>query len=115
MGPGDLVQVIRLVRGGSGERDVSSPHRFWDPSATDAFGMSFPASVDVHLRDGSVRSASADVPRGGAGNDQAGPEQVARERFAALTPRLWDDTKVDEIDRAIEEDADDLVTLLGPR
>lgn len=74
----DLPQLAREARG--------RPRRYWDPEATAAFVMTFPARVTVCTNSGESLVTEVDTPRGGAGNPVEGPEAVSREKAATWIP-----------------------------
>jgi len=115
LGWSDLVGLARASREGGGEavRTARRSTRWWRDDALAGFAMTFPARVEVRLRNGEVRRASADVPRGGAGNQSASPASVAREKLARSGPRLWGDAGTAAIDDAVEADDGKLHSLLG--
>jgi hypothetical protein len=103
----DLRRLPGLVRN---RRKSDGPDGYWNEAALDAFQMTFPSRVDVHLTDGTTRSNRVEIPRGGAGHPQRSPHAVAADKLTAWGPKLWSD--VDTIHKAISEDADDVHALL---
>jgi hypothetical protein len=85
----------------------------WDDAALRRFAMTFPARVRVVMKDGGVREAEVDVPRGGAGHLTAGPVAIAQEKLASHGPLLFGEEGTARIDAAIERDAEDLHALIG--
>jgi 2-methylcitrate dehydratase PrpD len=85
--------------------------RFWDPHALASFRMTFPARVCVRLKDGRHLDAEVATPRGAAGDAAEAPLSVAREKLFEYGRMVWND--IDEIDRHIATDADDIVSLLS--
>jgi hypothetical protein len=76
--------------------------------------MTFPARVRVHTRSGDVLASEASVPRGGAGHPTDGPDVVSRTKLATWGPRAWGDAGTAAIADGIDNDADDLWSLLAP-
>lgn len=119
--PGDGLAVLQALRTSDlpGARRaaraaaVSGADRLWSPAALERFSMTFPARVRVRLRDGRELSGEADVPRGGAGNGDATPELVSREKLAACGPLAWGGAGTESIAGGIDTDADDLWARLG--
>ncbi|MBV6507224.1 MAG: hypothetical protein JJLCMIEE_00265 [Acidimicrobiales bacterium] len=107
----DVLTLLRQRGDGLGRAMAGA--RFLSSEAIGGFQMTFPARVEVQLRDGSVRRAAASQPRGGAGNPICGPADVAREKFAGCAPLLWGAQGTRAIDRAISDDDPRLLTLLS--
>ena len=117
VGPGDALELLRLLRplGHGSPGGAQRSGRVWDPRALETFAMAFPAQVGVRLRDGTMREASVDVPRGAAGHPTEGPEAVAAAKLALWGPRLWGERTAADIERAVAVDAPDIAGLLhGP-
>lgn len=109
--PADVVALLRQRAGGLG--GMMAGTHFLSSEAIDGFQMTFPARVEVQLRDGSVHRAAASQPRGGAGNTTCGPVQVAQEKFEGCAPLLWGAQGTRAIDRAISNDDPGLLTLVS--
>jgi hypothetical protein len=132
-GIGRLGGRVRRLRAGQGETEeggtqlrglhqlvwpppdlkaFSTSRRFWEPSAVDAFTMTFPARVRVIAMDGSEQVATCTTPRGGAGHTVEGPEAVSRVKMATWGPWLWADEGTESLAKAIDTDEDALWQLL---
>ncbi|MGH2808658.1 MAG: MmgE/PrpD family protein [Actinomycetota bacterium] len=85
--------------------------RFWDPHALESFRMTFPARVCLRLKDGRHLDAEIATPRGAAGDSGEGPVGVARRKLFEFGGKMWRD--VDAIERSVQSDADDIVSLLS--
>lgn len=112
LGLGDVVGLIRSARSTGGTRAALRGRRWWDPKALEEFAVTFPARVTLRVAGGQVRTAQVDVPRGGAGNTEASPQAVAREKLARSGPRLWGDAGTEALDQAVEADESKLHELL---
>lgn len=110
-GLGDLLDLGRGLR--RGQDSVSERSRWWSPSSLERFAFTFPARVTVRLRDGSERSAEVSVPRGGAGNTEVTPGDVARQKLARCGTGPWGEAHTRSIDEAISTDDAGLHRLLG--
>jgi 2-methylcitrate dehydratase PrpD len=87
---------------------LRSARPYWDPSAVDTFKMTFPAHVQVVLKDGTTREATCSTPRGGAGNTVEGPEAISSTKLSTYGPWLWDDEGTEALSKAIDSDEDDI-------
>ncbi|NNN20392.1 MAG: hypothetical protein HKL80_00115 [Acidimicrobiales bacterium] len=83
--------------------------------ATQNFKMTFPAIVDVKLKNGETLHAQADVPKGGAGNIKVSPITVAREKFDTWAPLAFGQNGASAISNAIDEDSDLVASLLDSK
>jgi len=86
---------------------------YWDPAALAGFRMTFPAHVRVVLRDGTVREAEHDVPRGGAGHEREGPLAIAAKKLRSLGPALWGEAGTERVAGAVAADDPALRALAG--
>jgi hypothetical protein len=111
-GAGELRGLHQMVWPPPDLTTLRSGRPFWDPSAVEAFAMTFPARVHVVAKDGSERTAMCAVPKGGAGHTVEGPEPVSRAKLAAYGPWLWGDDGTESLTKAIDTDDDDLWRLL---
>jgi hypothetical protein len=109
---GELRGLHQLVWPPPDLKTFSASRPFWDPSAVDAFAMTFPARVRVIAKDGSEQEATCTTPRGGAGNDVEGPEPVSRAKLAAYGPWLWGDDGTESLAKAVDTDDAALWQLL---
>lgn len=114
-GLGDLLGLVRSVRGSAGAAtSTTRGRRWWNPDALDRFAVTFPARVTVRLAGGETLVAQVDVPRGGAGNTGAPPVDVARAKLDRSGPRLFGTEGTAAIQQAIDADDAKLHTLLAP-
>lgn len=115
-GFGDLLGLVRSAR--SSGRSAAGAVRsrlWWSPDALDRFAVAFPARVTLRLKGGDTRIAQADVPRGGAGNLEATPTDVARAKLDRSGPRLYGDEGTAAVQQAIDADDAKLHRLLAAR
>lgn len=112
LGLADVVGLVRAARSSGGTRTALRGRRWWEPEALEEFTVTFPARVTLRLAGGEVRTAQADTPRGGAGNTEATPQAVAREKLARSGPHRWGDAGTEALDQAVEADESKLHELL---
>lgn len=111
---GDVAGLVRSALTSRQETLSTARHRrWWDPDVLADFAMTFPARVTLRTRDGEERRAEVAVPRGGAGNAEATPDAVAREKLATCGPLLWGDDGTAAIDAVIESDEAKLHELVA--
>lgn len=115
IGIGDVPGLVRAAR--EARRSVTGPgppdgDGWWRPEALERFRVTFPSRVVVRTSDGTRRTSTVAVPRGGAGNAAAPPAEVAREKLARCGPALWGEDGTARIDEAVATDDDELHTLL---
>ena len=112
--PGDAVALVRALWDANSavvRRGTTGSH-LWSSEALDSFAMTFPARVRVRLRSGRELATEVDVPDGAAGNPTMTPEAVGHEKFDFWGPSVWGADGTVEITEAIDDDADELWTLL---
>ncbi|HLF99316.1 MAG TPA: MmgE/PrpD family protein [Acidimicrobiia bacterium] len=116
LGIGDVVGFVRSARssGAAATRAAASGREWWDPNALDRFAAAFPSRVTLRLAGGETRVAQADVPRGGAGNAEASPADVARTKLDRSGPRRFGVDGTAALQQAIDADDGKLHTLLAP-
>lgn len=115
LGLSDVAGLLRVLRSPSAVAGAARATQFWDPDALASFTAAFPARVTIRLRDGRERSAQADAPRGGAGNGEATPQAVARQKLLTWAGRWWSASHAATIDDAVEHDDAKLAALLQGR
>ncbi len=104
----ETLAVMRLLK----ELVGSESRRFWDAAAVEDVVFRFPVRVDARVGGGRVRVACASH-RGSVGHRSVGPVEAAREKLRTEATRVWGLPAATALDRAIEDDADELWQLLG--
>ena len=111
-GAGELRGIGQLFWPLPDLRTLGRSRPFWDPDATDAFAMTFPARVRVQRADGREDVATVATPRGAAGHPSVGRSEVGRAKLAAWGPPMWGEDGTAALAAAVDADADDLHTHL---
>ncbi len=115
LGPGEALGLLRMMRadGKNSWGEMARSAELWRPEALESFRMTFPARVRLRLSDGRVLAAAVDVPAGGAGRVDLPPALVAREKLRTYGPLMWGTSGTDRLVQAIDDDAEDLSSLVG--
>jgi len=108
----ELRGAHRMIWPPPDRKALRGSRKYWEPSAVDAFQMTFPARVRVVMKDGSEQVATCTTPRGGAGNTVEGPEAISRTKLSTYGPWLWGDDGTEALSKAIDTDDAELWRLL---